>query len=771
MISGCNFHATFTRYFDIGGSEGVRKMLETGLDNYSSGSQSLFTDVFSEDTLEDLFKTTRELVKPGSSGVMSLFPNSDNIWDESEGAGAEFCSANDTKGSKDLASKVATFDALLKLMDYMEHFDFDKDANENAKKEPKLTEDELKRAQFRFHEPENEDLAKAAKYALDHFKKLTGGDNELTREHLKQPLVKALCDVIKTGANSKDGLPTEVKEAIALYVGMPTDSPQALQDKINKALEGSGLKLKISSSKIKGVSGEDIPVTSVSIDSEKGSETFAYASKSKAGDLWSDAKEIKNDLVVLDDNVLKKYAKGDSPVTGHLDTFRKLNSLRGKSTYADRDNNKVLTKPELADYASDDPAIKFAIENFAKLAKTQMKGEKATVTLNDIQSVIKLKPELKADLEFLAKVFKMPGVSVKQIEEFMKKTEKTQQSPLSKEFTIYDDLTKTSGQKREEGIEKLAGKVKDIKALIDGFDKLEKDFGCSKDEGSRPGLQKLLAEKKDLDPDLKKAIQATSYLKGDGQNFSRKALEKAVDELKGKPKLFDFEKEELASLEFALTNFEKIREMSLPKEASIDLSKLAGDKVANEFLKNKNNHYAMDKNGDGRVTKSELEDLAKYYEKELARETEIQAEEQKMYKEAMERFKSISKNLGELVKATGGDEPGISLAELDEQMFEELGKCLKSWVGENGATLPGPIKEALSRGIGVRSEEELKTISENLNKILKGSGYQIELSVANTDGPHGPSVRTTTVCLFNAQTPKNRSTFVFSFDTLRGRGR
>lgn len=133
-------------------------------------------------------------------------------------------------------------------------------------------------------------------------------------------------------------------------------------------------------------------------------------------------------------------------------------------------------------------------------------------------------------------------------------------------------------------------------------------------------------------------------------------------------------------------NFAKLKALSDPPAESVSVSKV--DKSMSDAA------YKMDQNGDGLLTKDEIDTGVKDAKAELVKEDTRRADEVKQYEAATKRFASIIENFSKLSGATGGDAHGISKDKVREAQVTALTDAIVASIKENGTKMPADIRQA-----------------------------------------------------------------------------
>lgn len=223
------------------------------------------------------------------------------------------------------------------------------------------------------------------RYLLQDFARISGGANSISKADLERAFTGAMISSIERGARA-GSLGTAEREAIINWGGMPANAAEAtaLQEKLNTALEGTGIEAKVELSQYKNIYGENVPVSTITLTKDgKQFDQFAYARGIDAHESMMGGKSVKNmeSLTLLDHADPSKYVGAEADLVAQS---RALLSL-------------LLSKDELAggitvkEAAVDSPYgaranfnRQFLQDNFARLA--MLDGDGKTVSSSDLRT-------------------------------------------------------------------------------------------------------------------------------------------------------------------------------------------------------------------------------------------------------------------------------------------------------------------------------------------------------------------------------------------------
>jgi len=230
-------------------------------------------------------------------------------------------------------------------------------------------------------------LKDTEKYLLQDFARISGGANSINKADIERAFTGAMISAIERGAQAGK-LGTAEREAIINWGGMPADSAQAteFQEKLNTALEGTGITAKVELSQYKNIYGENVPVSTVTLTKDgKQFDQFAYASALDAHNSMMGGKDVKNQehLTLLDSADPSKFVGAEAKLVAES---RALLSLLGSK---DMLEGGINLKEAAADSPYGAEAVynrQFLQDNFARLA--MLDGDGKTVSFSDLRTAL-----------------------------------------------------------------------------------------------------------------------------------------------------------------------------------------------------------------------------------------------------------------------------------------------------------------------------------------------------------------------------------------------
>jgi hypothetical protein len=221
--------------------------------------------------------------------------------------------------------------------------------------------------------------------ALKDFPQLSGGTNEISPSDLERQIKIALTTAIEVAGKSGK-LGAEERSAIARWTQMPKNSAEAqvAQDKLNNALEGSGIQAKIELSTFKNYLGEEIPISTVSMMRDnKEVDRFAYSKNKDADSSLIGGKKVSN-LKVFDNADPNKTFSPE--MTKDLRDLRDLHVLMQSIDMSDGQItfDEAASSPKLDGLG--DHAHAHLQDEFARMA--MMDGDGKQVSRRDLQNAM-----------------------------------------------------------------------------------------------------------------------------------------------------------------------------------------------------------------------------------------------------------------------------------------------------------------------------------------------------------------------------------------------
>lgn len=225
------------------------------------------------------------------------------------------------------------------------------------------------------------------KYLLQDFARISGGANSISAADIERAFTGAMISSIERGAKAGK-LGTAEREAIINWGGMPTNSEQAtaLQEKLNTALEGSGIEAKVELSQYKNIYGENVPVSTITLTKDgKQFDQFAYASGLDANQSMMGGKSVKNkeSLRLLDSADPSKYVGAEAKQVAESRAL--LSLLLSKDELKDGIDVKEAAADDSYD-ASSAFTRQFLRDNFARIA--MMDGDGRTASFSDVRAAL-----------------------------------------------------------------------------------------------------------------------------------------------------------------------------------------------------------------------------------------------------------------------------------------------------------------------------------------------------------------------------------------------
>lgn len=213
-----------------------------------------------------------------------------------------------------------------------------------------------------------------------------------------------------------------------------------------------------------------------------------------------------------------------------------------------------------------------------------------------------------------------------------------------------------------------------------------------------------------------------------------------------------------------------------PQEPALDLRKISKEYGSTDprlqFLKG--NMIELDPKNNGYVTKSQLNEYLKKAETNAATKKKEYETDLAVVSKELGHLDKLIKNFDKLNNATRDNSLGISRADIENKRCELLAEMLSSAVksikpGES-PTLTPELKKALNETILLYSDfdgAKFNKFWQSIKDKLKDSPYAFKATVASENGPHGPTVRTTSFELFEKASSKIVLAYERSFDTVR----
>lgn len=451
----------------------------------------------------------------------------------------------------------------------------------------------------------------------------------------------------------------------------------------------------------------------------------------------------------------------ESPKNAETKLENELNSLADLDrsfSDMDKDNDGRITKKELDAYKPYNESSKenkaYLDKHFAEMANSQpldhivMSGlaGKDDPLLAQAQSVIKnelgdyLETASKQALEYglnrLKSANTRPSYRTEQAEQ--------QEAGAARALAAFDKLaTRSDDPERKNGLDTKALKTLDISKIED------------------PKLAEAVKE-----------LQNSYGLdKNNDGSLTKTEIAGLANRFKNDSILKDIAKDKIAKLDYAIANFDKIQGLAPVKgelQPSIDLRTLARDNndPATKFLSSKGS--SIDKDGDGKLTKEELEQFKNTAHKET---TEAKAEDQKQAQEREKSIKALSDviaNYDKIKTASQTDTSiGISYKDIQDQRTKVIADGLKEAAAADKPTISKTLESALISDIAGGGARSVKELEQQYNKLLAAHGLEVKIDHRIANGPHGNSVREGKLSLVNQKSGKTLASFDYSYDTLR----
>ncbi len=214
--------------------------------------------------------------------------------------------------------------------------------------------------------------------ALDTFADFSGGTDGISKHDINREMTSAITTAIEAAGRSGQFGFAE-RDAIAKWAEYPTNT----EEKLNDALEGTGMKAKFETSTFKNYLGDEIPISTVTLTRDnKEIEKFAYAGGLDSYYSLLGGKQGSGGYDILD-NV--DPAKTYSPeMTQQLKDVRDLNELLGSPDMEDGEITfKEAANGEKHD-ARRDHAREYLQNHFASLAVRDEND--STISKSDLQN-------------------------------------------------------------------------------------------------------------------------------------------------------------------------------------------------------------------------------------------------------------------------------------------------------------------------------------------------------------------------------------------------
>jgi hypothetical protein len=222
------------------------------------------------------------------------------------------------------------------------------------------------------------------KLTLQNFTKVSGGTNGISRADLERAAMVSLTTALEASARSGK-LGIEERSAITQWAGTlyNKDDVKKAQDKLNNALEGTGLQAKLELSTFKNYLGKDVPITNFTLTKDnKEVDKFAYMSGWDAYRSLLGGKSVEGKEIL--DNV--DPSKTFSPeMTKQLQEVRDLETLLRSTEVKDGAINlKEAAKEQIGEDAAH--ASEFLQKNFARLA--MIDGDGSSISKSELSDAM-----------------------------------------------------------------------------------------------------------------------------------------------------------------------------------------------------------------------------------------------------------------------------------------------------------------------------------------------------------------------------------------------
>lgn len=228
------------------------------------------------------------------------------------------------------------------------------------------------------------ELTKPEMRTLESFTRLSGGTNGISEADLERAAMVSLTTAIEaSGRSGKLGF--EERRAITEWAGTlwSKDDAKKAQDKLNNALEGTGLQAKLEFSTFKNYLGKDVPITNFTLTKDaKEVDKFAYMSEWEANNSLIGGKSVDSKVILDNIDPSKTF---NPEMTKQLQEVRDLENIMRSNEAEDG----LITLKEAAKQKIGENAIHahdYLQKNYARIA--MLDGDGSSISKLDLSNAM-----------------------------------------------------------------------------------------------------------------------------------------------------------------------------------------------------------------------------------------------------------------------------------------------------------------------------------------------------------------------------------------------